>query len=85
MTVFCYLGHTIKKSVSENKVECNTNDHPLLYQVTRKKRKKWTSEQMTAAMESVEKRLSGVKQAALQQGVPKITLENRLLVGFVEL
>ena len=33
---------------------------------------------MVAAMESVEKGLSGVNQAALQRGVPKISLKNRL-------
>ena len=33
---------------------------------------------MVVAMESVEKGLSGVNQAALQHGVPKTTLKNRL-------
>ena len=44
----------------------------------KKKRKKWSDEQMVAAMKSVEKGLSGVNQAALQHGVPKTSLKNRL-------
>ena len=44
----------------------------------KKKRKKWTNEQMIAAMKFVEDGEGGVNQAAIMHGVPKSTLKDRL-------
>ena len=44
----------------------------------KKRRKKWTDEQMTAAMDAVDEGVCGVNHAAMLHGVPKTTLKNRL-------
>ena len=44
----------------------------------KKKRKKWTHEQMTAAIEAVEYGNSSINRAAMTHGVPKTTLKDRL-------
>ena len=46
--------------------------------VKKSKRKQWTNEQMIAAMEAVETGESGINRAAVDHGVPKTTLKNRL-------
>ena len=56
----------------------NSSAPAVLKTPEKKKRKKWSDEQMVAAVESVEKGLSCVNQAALQHGVPKSSLKNRL-------
>ena len=43
-----------------------------------KKRRKWTNEQMIAAIKAVEKNGSGINQAAIAHNVPKTTLKDRL-------
>ena len=42
------------------------------------KRKKWTNEQMMAAIKAVEENDSGINQSAIAHGVPKTTLKDRL-------
>ena len=46
--------------------------------VKKSKRKQWTNEQMIAAMEAVETGENGINRAAVDHGVPKTTLKNRL-------
>ena len=46
--------------------------------VKKNKRKQWTNERMVAAMEAVETGKSGINRAAVDHGVPKTTLKNRL-------
>ena len=56
----------------------HSSSAPAVLITPEKKRKKWSDEQMVAVIEIVERGLSSVNQAALQHGVPKTTLKNRL-------
>ena len=44
----------------------------------KKRRMKWTDEQMVAAIKVVEKNKSGINQAAITHNMPKTTLKDRL-------
>ena len=44
----------------------------------KKKRKKWTNEQLIAAIKFVEDGEDGINQAAIMHGVSKSTLKDRL-------